>query len=151
VSDGVAKNGGDPGPPSLRFPTPQMLANLPTKPQTLLNQFKAFNSGKPDPLHYVLIEYSGFLSKCDLLLKPAARAALIRMLGLIDRLSAVEVEVNGRRFYVLIRPADRGADYVLFDAATSRYAGGYLSTDGYTVAGVSLSRRAVVNRVGQTG
>lgn len=142
--------------PTLRMPSPQFLATLPTDPTVLLEMVTALNENtKLGGAHYAFKEIGELLWEFGAVLTPPVRAAFYRALGRISGVTATELRVDGRRLYALREPDNgRGfADELLLDLSTGEAAGRRsLDTGGQvTPTDLELWRYAVVGTVGQPG
>ncbi|MEV6931430.1 hypothetical protein AB0M46_44015 [Dactylosporangium sp. NPDC051485] len=117
--DSFAKNG-----PGFVYPTPAWLTGLPTDPDALLAQIRA--SAPPawsadDAM--LLATYIDLLSKLDLLLSPAHRIALYRLIARIGGLTANEATVDGLRLYAVRHSDLNQGKELLLDPQSGRLVG----------------------------
>lgn len=141
--EAFAKNG-----PSLKLPTAQFLAGLPTDPAALrrkLVETFANNEGK-----MVFKGMSDWLYRVEPVLTPRVRAALVKAL---DSLPNVRVDhsartFDGRSVYIVEQKDSGGREGLIVDVATDRIIGSYAVGPGFDPFAVGATRweYAVVNR-----
>jgi len=150
--DGSTFSPPPPGVPSLNEPNPQWLADLTTDPAELYDMFAAINAGgRLGGEAYVLKELAYLMLRSDPLLPPAQRAALFGVLGLIDGLTATELDVAGWRLYRLQQPDGPLSPVdLLVDPATGRVVGQRWSDIVTGTESIELLYFTVVNEVGAT-
>lgn len=107
--------------PSVEFPTPQWLAQLPTDPAQLLARLRA-DIGDNDSWsrdHLLWDAVGNFYQSCDILLNPRLRAALLRSFQGMDGLTAGEVMVDDLRLIAIRHSDGDSATEILFDPVTA--------------------------------
>lgn len=110
---------------SIIFPTPEWLAGLPTDPAALLAELRgAMDEDGPWSVdHQVWSAMQEFYLKCDLLLGPELRVALLKAFTSLRGITSSDVTIDKRRL-VAVRHTERSSgDEILFDPATGRAVG----------------------------
>jgi hypothetical protein len=108
--------------PSLLFPTPEWLAQLPADdPAALLARLRAdVDDNDTWTADHQLWDAMGQLySNADILLSPRLRAGLLRAFQGMDGLTAGEVTVDGRPLVSIRQTQDGSATEILFDPVTA--------------------------------
>lgn len=138
--------------PSLRMPTPQWLATLPTNPNRLLQLINQLNAGtKNGGAYYAFKEIGELFFACGAVLTPQVRAGFYHALGKISGVTATELRVDGRKLYALREP-DRGRGFteeLLLDPATGQVAGRRTVEASTTATGLARWHYAVVDTAGE--
>ncbi|MEV0456381.1 hypothetical protein [Catellatospora methionotrophica] len=108
--------------PSIAFPTPQWLAQLPTEAEPLLTLLRADvpDGGRTWTRDHALWDaMAGLYQACDLLLSPQLRAGLLRAFQGMDGLTAGTVTIDDIELVAIRQTDGRSAIEILFDPVTA--------------------------------
>ncbi|WP_144122292.1 hypothetical protein [Catellatospora sichuanensis] len=121
----TARHGFAAAGPGWGYPTAAWLATLPTDPDLLLAGFRAGSRGPAEVDDLTRWQqYGRFLTRVDPLLPAAQRAALHRLMGRLDGLTAAEAfTMTGKRLYAVRLTSGTITDELLFEPSTGRLVG----------------------------
>jgi hypothetical protein len=140
------------GGPSLRKPTPEFLAALPTDPADLLARLTAAareDGGGPWSADRAVVDLlAELLYRTEPLIPPRGRAAILRALALLPSIGSTgqEIPVDGRPVCAISQSELRQRQELLLDARTGRVVGRRTGEGGQ----YELWSFAVVDRPGAT-
>jgi hypothetical protein len=141
--------------PSLRLPTPEYLAALPTDTEAMSALLRTLSpeNGSWSEDHAIVDGLRQFLYTNEPLLTPQVRAALYRAMAKLESISSTGqiVEVDGRKLYAIAQTERDQRQELLLDAQTGRIVGGRSMMANETTPGFyDLWTHAVVAKAGDT-
>jgi hypothetical protein len=131
------------GGPSFEKPSVAWLAQVTTDPTALYRIFADLNAGtKLGGDHYVTEEVFTVFERFGPLLSPKLRAALFRVVGMVNGVTANQTTVDGRPYYGILDVASQPNSnaFLLCDPATGQVVG-----ERYAYGSIQLWSYAVVN------